>query len=331
MRAGPAKLAVSLFILVMAAAAVLTVGPVDIPAREVLQIFWESIAGDPANRAVPLEHAQIVLHIRWPRIALAMLTGAALSLTGACYQGLFRNPLADPYLLGVSSGAALGAVLAIASHKTAYLGLYAFGGGIAAMAAVAMLGTRPGGQPSSSLLLAGVAVSALGNALISYILAVNIQEAGIAFFWLMGSLANPPERLGMIALLAAAAGAAVMSHARELDILALGEENAQSLGVDVARTKAVLFASTALLVGLVVAASGCIGFVGLVVPHIARRLFGPAHGILLPGSAIWGAVFLLAADGVTRSVAILATMPVGIVTALFGSPLFIYILYRTSR
>lgn len=281
---------------------------------------------------IPVAFSKIVLDIRWPRIALAVLVGSSLAVAGACYQAMFRNPLADPFILGVSSGAALGAAIAIVLNQTAYIGIFAFVGGAATIFLVYSLGgAASGGLRTNQLLLAGVAFGSMLNALLSALMALHTQQVGAILFWLLGSLSNPPINLGVIAAMVGVGLAVIMFFARDLDVMTAGDENAQFLGVDVSKVKIILLLSTTLITSAVVAVSGVIGFIGLIVPHILRRIIGPQHLLLLPMCALWGGIFLLWADGVTRMFFSLSQVPVGVITALLGSPFFLFILYTTSK
>ncbi len=314
----------------VAAMLLLTVGTADIPLPQVMAVMFAKIVSGNVD-ALDQANMVIVWDIRWPRIALAILVGSSLAVAGTCYQTIFRNPLADPFILGVSSGAALGAAIAIVLHLTAYMALFAFIGSTATMALVYFFGSRGHGIHYQQLLLAGVAIGALFNATLSCLMAFHAQQLHAIFFWLMGSLAGSGGNLSPIALLVGVGFVLVIAFARDLDIISLGDETASFLGVDVAKVKFILLLSTTLITAAVVSVSGIIGFVGLVVPHILRRIIGPNHILLLPASAAWGAIMLLLADAMTRLVVSLSSIPVGIITALLGSPFFLYILYTTSH
>ncbi|WP_353617818.1 vitamin B12 ABC transporter permease BtuC [Natranaeroarchaeum aerophilus] len=271
----------------------------------------------------------IVVNIRLPRILLGAIVGFALASAGTVMQGFFRNPLADPSIIGVSSGAAVGAVATITIPGLAVvdLRLAAFVGALITAFAVYAMATEGGRTPVATLLLAGVAVQTFLGAVISYLLLRAGDSLEEAVYWLMGHLHYSTWDHVLFAFPVAIIGFAVLAaYTRDLNVLLLGEEDAQHLGIEVERTKRVLLAVSSLITAAAVAVSGVIGFVGLVVPHIMRLLVGPDHRILLPTSAVAGAAFLVAADTLARSGA--AELPVGIVTAAIGAPFFLFLLLR---
>lgn len=280
----------------------------------------------------------IVLHLRLPRTVLAILVGGALALAGCVFQALLRNPLAEPYVLGVSGGAAVGAVAAVvlgwAVRAPWALPLAAFVGALMAIGVVLRVALAVG--PSLNprvLILAGVVVGAFFNALILLALSLaEVESFRSAVFWMMGNLGG--ATWGSVGLLAAylAPGVVVLAAlARPLNLLAMGEETATYLGVRVERVKWVAYLATSLLVAAAVAMSGVIGFVGLIVPHALRMLWGSDHRFLLPASVLAGGAFLLVTDTVARTVAAPQELPTGVVTALAGVPLFVVLLVRSSR
>ncbi|WP_050769600.1 FecCD family ABC transporter permease [Thermosinus carboxydivorans] len=310
----------------------LLIGSAAIDLRIIASVLVKQIFPAVSTTEIPSAVEKIIWNIRWPRIALALLVGSSLAVSGACYQAMFRNPLADPFILGVSSGAALGAAIAIVFKLTSYISFFAFLGGITAIFIVYGLGrVKGGGINTNQLLLAGVAFGSMLNAILSLIMVLHTQQIGAILFWLLGSLSNPPASLVLIAGMVAAGMAVIMLYVRDLDIMTAGEENAQFLGVDVVKVKVILLLSTTLITSVVVAVSGVIGFIGLIVPHLLRKIVGPQHHLLIPLCALWGAIFLLWADGITRMVNPLAQVPVGVITALLGSPFFLYILYSSGR
>jgi iron complex transport system permease protein len=276
----------------------------------------------------------IFWEIRLPRAVLGALAGAALGLSGAALQGYLRNPLAEPSLVGVSGGAALGAVLAIHLGLSQAFALALPAGGLAGaalamLAVIALAGARGG---PVTLILAGLAVSAIATALIS--LALNLSQNPFAsvemVFWLMGSLADRSlTQVWLAAPLVLAGAGALLLQGRALDALSLGEDAAHSLGVDLARTRAAVVAGTALAVGTATAVTGIIGFVGLLVPHVLRPLAGHRPGLLLPASALGGALFLLLADTGLRLVQTWVELRIGVLTALIGAPFFVWLVLRT--
>ncbi|MFP4591108.1 MAG: vitamin B12 ABC transporter permease BtuC [Halobacteriales archaeon] len=281
----------------------------------------------PFQFDVPATHERIVVGIRLPRVALAAAVGFALATAGTVMQGFFRNPLADPAIIGVSAGAAAAAVAAITVPALLPLGLRpaAFVGGLVAAGAVYLIATEDGRTPVATLLLAGIAVQAFLGAVISYLVLHSGDSMHEAVYWLMGHLHRYSwGDVAFIAPLSALFFAVLYVYARDLNVLLLGEEEAHNLGVAVERTKRVLLAVSSLVTAAAVAVAGVIGFVGLVVPHMLRLVVGPDHRILLPTAAIGGATFLVAADTIARAGP--AEVPVGIVTAAVGAPFFLYLL-----
>ncbi len=289
---------------------------------------------------VSSEYRMIVFDIRLPRIILGIFVGASLSVAGASFQALLRNPLADPYVLGVSSGAAVGSILAliVAPHLNlppAAAALFtpfgAFLGAIATIAGVYFLGRREGHLNSSTLLLAGIISASFLSAVIMFLMTTlnGPNYRGMAF-WLMGDLSTlPPRSLQVFLVLAffVAAGA-IYTTAADLNLLLAGEEEARHLGVDITRVRIVVYIAASLLTGFAVSVSGAIGYVGLLVPHVMRLLFGSDHRLLLPTAALGGAIAVVIADTAARTVFAPTELPVGAMTALAGAPLFIYLLRR---
>lgn len=286
----------------------------------------------------------VLLHIRLPRTLLCLGVGAILALCGAVMQGLFRNPLADPGIIGVSSGAALGAALSMvllapftlllpAWLGASFTSLMAFMGGLITTLVVYQLARTPQGTSVSILLLAGVAIAALSGGilgLLNYL--ADDQTLRDLTLWQMGSMAqSDPFQLGLVCATAIGLTLLLRRHAHSLNALALGEAEAGHLGINVQALKRKLVLMAAVAVGISVAAVGIIGFVGLVVPHLVRLLVGPDHRRLLPLSALLGAWLLLLADMLARTVAAPAEMPVGIVTALLGAPFFLWLLLKQKR
>jgi len=309
------------------------IGSSTIPFEEGLKVLFKWL---PIFINIDSTYEQIILAIRLPRVLMGCIVGASLSLAGAILQGIFRNPMADPYVIGASSGASLGASLAIVLG----VGFTIFGmAAISAMAFVmAMVAimivynlSRVGGRvPVMTLLLSGIAVSIFFSAITSLLSVFAGNKLHGLYFWLLGSLSNSKWEHVMVSAPVLVSCAFVASlHARELNIMSLGEEAAITLGVDVESTKLVLIIVSSLATSIAVSSTGIIAFVGLMVPHIVRLLIGPDHRVLLPCSALFGAIFLAICDDVARGLAQVATqMPVGIITALAGGPFFIYLLRR---
>ena len=278
-------------------------------------------------------HQGIVWDYRLSRALVAASAGASLSLCGAILQALLRNPLAEPYVLGISAGASTGAVcVMILGFGYGILGLSsgAFIGAVMAFLLVGFLATGAGGT-GERIILCGVAGSQLFNALTSYIVttSANAEQARGILFWLLGSLSGVRWPDVYLSVPIALAGFIVcMAHVRALDAFAFGTDAAASLGIAVRRVQIVLFALTAAMTASVVSMVGSIGFVGLVIPHAARFLVGPAHGRLLPATALGGAIYMVGADILSRIIIPQQILPIGVVTALFGAPAFAVILYR---
>lgn len=299
--------------------------------------FGLAVALGPAQ--VPLAElgaSEIVRSLRLPRAVLAFLVGGSLAVAGASLQALVRNPLADPFLLGLSGGAGLGAVAAIALDLTGpwALPLAAFAGALGAMVLVYRLGLVGGAELDPRvLLLAGVAVGAFAGAITTAVVSLSeAAELRNAFLWLWGGLSAASWDTVLVLCLYAPLPLAVLAAAaRPLDLLALGEEPAQYLGADVERLKRRVFVAASLLTAAAVAVSGVIGFVGLIVPHITRRLWGHRHRALLPAAFLGGGTLLALADTVARVAVAPRELPVGIVTALVGVPLFAFLLRRWTR
>ena len=283
--------------------------------------------------------AIVTLSLRLPRVAVAMLAGAALAVAGVGFQALTRNPLAEPSVLGVSSGAAFGVVVAqimgFESGFVAALGVagFAFAGALLAAAIVYVVSTAPGGLAVQTLLLVGVIVGIFFSAAITVIISlVDFNRLSGVIHWLLGNLAPiPVTSLALFAALAAGGVWLIVTSARELNMLALGEESARQLGVDADRLKRRVFLASALLTGTVVAFTGPIGFVGLIVPHVLRALVGQDNRLLVPTSAVAGATFLLAADTLARNVVAPAELSVGVITAFCGAPFFVWVLRARQR
>ncbi len=289
-------------------------------------------------RGAELTTAQaLVMDLRLPRVALAALVGACLAAAGVLYQALFRNALADPYILGVSSGAGLGAALTFAAGGAGAAVLWApplaaFAGALATILLVAALATRRGVMETLSLLLAGVAVSYTLAAMTSFVLVLRREQMSRIVFWMMGGLQGATwEQVGIVAVMLAAGLAIAGVFARELNIMLLGDERAGELGVNVERVKRVILAAASLVVAAAVSVSGLIGFVGLMTPHAARLVLGPDHRLLLPASVISGAIVMVLADLIARVALAPVELPVGIVTALAGGPVFVWLLVRAQK
>lgn len=336
--APPRRLRYTLVLAVLAAAllaaclAGLVLGSVRIPPGDVLRI----LGGDAPAGPYPT----IVLDVRLPRVLLGAVVGAGLAVIGTVLQALVRNPLADPFLLGVSSGASTGAVMVVVLGvggglaSTVSMPLAAFAGSLAALVAVYAMARRGGTMTTGRLVLAGVAVQYILSALTSLVLVTSAKAEHLRsiMFWTLGGLGQARwNTLWLPALVLLAGLALLLALARPLDLLLVGEEGATVLGLDTGRFRAAVFVLASLVTGVLVAASGSIGFVGLMVPHAVRMLVGASHRALLPVVALAGAVFVVLADLLARTVAGSQEIPVGVITALCGGPFFLWLLRRTTR
>ncbi len=274
----------------------------------------------------------IILKIRLPRIILAALIGMALAAVGTTFQGLLKNPMADPYIIGVSSGSALGAALAIVSGISLTFGYFmvplsAFAGALVSIFTVYNIARVGNKIPVYNLLLSGVALSSFLSALTSLLMILNSKETSQILYWMLGSFSGKTWEHVRIALPLIALGIiSLYFFTRELNLLLFGEATAQNLGVNVEKTKKILLILGSFTVASAVAVSGTIGFVGLIVPHAVRLVTGSDHRILLPAASLAGGVFMVFADTIARTILSPAEIPVGIITALFGGPFFIYLL-----
>ncbi|MBN1665317.1 MAG: iron chelate uptake ABC transporter family permease subunit [Deltaproteobacteria bacterium] len=293
-------------------------------------IFSSELNGDNALAAID---KTILFSIRLPRIILAGLVGAALSLAGTIFQALLRNPLADPYILGLSGGSAVGAILGIMIGAGSFvIGIpgAAFSGAI--IAVVTVFGIAGTHLQSNTILLAGVIVNAFFSAVILFLISVssrfNLQNM---IFWLMGDLSLPSTGgLQTLAVCLIIGFAVIYTESKALNLIATGEETALQLGINVQRSKIVLFITASLITAVAVSFSGMVGFVGLIIPHMMRLMVGPDHRILLPASLLFGASFLITADAFARMIMAPVELPVGVITAFCGAPYFIYLLRRRT-
>ena len=312
-------------------------GVVRIPPQTTASVLLDQLPFVSIGAYTEVEEA-IIWDVRAPRVVLAGLVGATLAFAGAAYQGVFRNPLAEPYLIGVAAGASVGATLIIVSPLYVTAGLLsplppaAFAGAIIAVAMSYGLARTGGAVPTASLILRGVAVSAVGTSFVTYLM-LTYQERTIEILnWVLGGFNTARWVDSAIALpYLIAAAAMILPYARVLNVLQLEEEDARQLGVDVERVKLVVLAAASLATAAAVAVSGLIGFVGLVVPHAVRMIWGPDHRRLLPLSACLGASFLILADIAARSIDPGREVPIGIVTAFAGAPFVLYLMRRSAQ
>jgi len=301
----------------------LMISDVWVPPMEILKIL-----GSVFNLSQPSQHwySTIILGLRLPRIFMGLLVGVALSTSGAVMQGVFKNPMADPYIIGTSSGAALGAAIAMAFLPfSGFRPVLAFLGAMVAIFVVYRAAMVNGRVPVNNLLLVGVAVSFFLSAMLSFLMYRMGQDVHGIVFWLMGNLQPSSMSRVHITLVPIFIGVmGVYLFARDLNAMLFGEESAHGLGVNVEKTKIFLLFLTAIITASAVAFCGTIGFVGLIIPHVTRILVGPDHRILIPSSALMGAIFLIWMDALARFVGV----PVGVLTAFCGAPFFIYLLKR---
>jgi len=320
-------------VLVVCVLVAANLGQVRIPPGDVVRCLIAHLTGQPSGLNQSVE--QIIWQVRLPRVCLGAAVGASLAGCGAMFQGLLMNPLADPYLIGVSAGAGLGASIAFLLQVDQYAGvfgawavaLFAFAFGVASILLVWRLASVRGRVHLEAFILAGVVVGSFLWAGVTLAMSLANQDLGTIFHWLMGNLeAHQWAPVGVVVAVNLAAGAGIYMRARDLNLMSLGEESARQLGVDVEKAKRSLIILGSLVTAAAVSFSGIIGFVGLVVPHAARRLFGADHRVLIPAAVLSGASFLVLADTVARSAPV--ELPVGVVTSLLGAPFFFYLLRR---
>lgn len=329
---------INLTILLAALVFSIALGAVFIPPGTILQILADSLPGISIEQNWPNSFGAIINAVRLPHTVLIALTGAALASSGAAYQGLFRNPLADPYLIGVASGAGLGAVFAMSLNwPTELLGYYlipigAFVGAILTVLLVYNLARVNGVVPLTTLILAGVAVGAFASAVTSFLMLRSDQQIHRAISFLLGGapMAGWNPVLAALPYMAVGMGMLIFfGHA--MNVLQFGEEEAKQMGLDVDRAKTLIIITASLTTAVAVAFSGIIGFIGLIVPHVVRIIWGPDYRRLIPLSIILGSTALLLADMLARILLAPSTLPVGIVTAMAGAPFFLWILRRAKR
>ena len=325
---------------VVALAAVLLgliTGPASIRPWGAVLTVLDHIPGMHLRSGLTHQQTIIVWELRLPRVVLGLLVGAMLALAGASYQGVFRNPLADPYLLGVAAGAGLGATLALVSGLSAAgafspVPLAAFGGALGAVLLTYVVGSSGNrSRSAASLILAGVAVASLLTALQTYVQQRDTKVISQVYSWLLGRLTVAGwSQVALLAPYAALAGAVLLAHRRLLDVLSVGDHEATTLGVAVDRTRLIVVVAASFATAAAVAVSGLIAFVGIIVPHTIRLLGGTSYRLILPLSMLLGGAFLVLADIVARQALAPAEIPIGVVTAFFGAPFFVMLL-RTSR
>lgn len=293
----------------------------------------------PGERAGENVDYELFVRVRVPRVILAALVGAALACAGLVFQAILRNPLADPYILGISSGAGLGVIIAVligaggGLAAGSRIAVFAFVGALGTVWLVWGIGHFAGRGQVTSLLLAGVVVNAFFSAVMMFLIAIaGSEQLYSTIFWLMGNITDKAGPALWAAASSTAVGVIVLfGIAQKLNVLSFGEVDARALGVDPGRVKLVAFGFSAVITATAVSLSGLVGFVGLIVPHAVRLIFGPDHRLLVPMSAIVGAAFLVAADTFARTIVAPAQLPVGVVTAMAGGPFFLVLLARYTR
>lgn len=335
----------TLFIILILIYAILVVmatslGAVTIKPYTVLTVILGKVPflGQYINGNASETDSLIILMVRMPRIIMASLVGIGLSVVGASFQSLFKNPMADPHVLGISSGAAVGAALAIvlniqnAAASLSIVTVSAFIGAVVTTVFVYNIAQVRGKVTTTNLLLAGCAVSFLMSSMISIIMVFNQEEVNKIVFWMMGSFnASSWKNIWIVAPIILIGTIVIYFFYRDFNLMLTGEDNAKSLGTDTEMVKKLIILISSMIVAVSVAFSGIIGFVGFLVPHMIRIIFGPNNKALIPLSAIGGAVFLLFSDTIARTVAAPAELPVGAVTALIGAPYFIYLLIKMKK
>jgi iron complex transport system permease protein len=332
-------IAIASGVLLAAALAGILVGAIALPAGGILAELVDALPFVDVDSGLTERQATILWELRLPRVVLGGLVGAALAMSGAAYQGVFRNPLADPYLLGVAAGAGLGATVALAYLPGATtwpvdpLPLAAFVGGLAGVVltyALGRSGTRT--RTTATLILAGVAVAAFLTALQTFVQQRHSDTLREVYSWILGTLGTVGwGEVSLIVGYVVVGGAVLVLHRRLLDVMALGDEEADSVGIRAGRVRIFVVVAATLATAGAVAVSGLIGFVGIIVPHTVRLVFGTSYRLVLPLSIMFGAAFLIVADLLARTLAAPAEIPVGVVTAFVGAPFFLLVLRRARR
>ncbi|MDN5293076.1 MAG: cobalamin transport system permease protein [Eubacteriales bacterium] len=311
------------------------IGPVWIPLKDVAAVLLHRAGSDGE---VGQRYYAIITQLRWPRITMGMTVGAALAVAGAALQGLLRNPLADPYTLGISSGAAAGACLSLIflvphfGNLIYFVPVLSFVAGIITLTVVFYLARIDRRLQAETLVLAGIVVNTFMSSVISFLLTMAGENVHELIYWMMGSLALRKGEYAIVVAIILLAGVLVLwLEGRHLNILTLGDEEAHWLGVSVERTRKIILVAASLLTGAAVSVAGSIGFVGLVIPHMCRMVVGPDYRILIPVTAFSGGIFLVWADNLARTIFAPLELPVGVVTSFLGVPFFIYLLRRSRK
>lgn len=331
-RVGWVALSIGVASVVLAALLGVSVGAAGLDPMEVVRALLDALPGMTIESGLTEVETSILFEIRLPRVVLGAIVGAILAVAGASYQGVFRNALADPYLLGVAAGAGLGATIAFSvTQQSTLLAPFAFVGGLAAVGVTYALGRSVGGRSATSLILSGVAVAAFATAVQTYLLQKNVETLREVYSWILGRLVTVGWSDVVELLPYAVVAVVVLFGARRLlDVLSLGDDEATALGIRVGRVRGIVVLAATLATAAAVSVSGLIGFVGIIVPHTIRLLFGWSYRVIIPLSLLFGASFLMLADIAARTVVAPAELPIGVVTAFFGAPFFLLVL-RTMR
>jgi iron complex transport system permease protein len=319
--------------LAVAGVAGLSLGAVSLSAPRVFLEVLDHVPGIQVHSGLTTQQAAIVWQLRVPRVVLGFLVGGMLASSGAAYQGVFRNPLADPYLLGAGAGAGLGATIAVGGHAALVtVPIAAFAGALVAVFLAYFVSTVGGSNPSPAvLLLAGFAVMTFLTAIQTFLQQRQVDTIREVYSFILGRLTTSGwSDVRTVVPYAVVSTAVMLAHRRSLDVLAVGDDEAASLGMHVTRTRLIVVAAASLSTAAAVSVSGLIGFVGLVVPHVVRMLFGSSFRVVLPLSILFGGAFLALADVVARTALSPGEIPIGVVTAVFGAPFFVLVL-RTGR
>ncbi len=329
------------FILLISIVTSATIGSAQLSIGDSFQLILSRIpllSNLISTEGIPSTYERIVWNIRIPRILLAGISGASLSIVGVCFQGLFRNPLADPQMIGVSSGAALGATIAVLSGASlsfaglSGIGIFAFLGAILTVLLVYGISFTQNRSLPVHIILTGTAVGSMLTAVISLLMSIKREEIEKIYMWTLGSFSGASmTKVGFLSIFFVIISLVIYYFAKDLDLILTGEEAALSLGVDTVKVKKVLMISASILVAACVSVCGTIGFVGLIIPHIVRFICGPKHKRLLPLAALTGATFLIWCDTIARTIRAPGELPVGIITALCGAPYFIFLLRRSQK
>ncbi len=319
----------------------LVIGVANVTIIDSIKIILKTIPiiGDYIDVSnIQKSHIAIIQNIRLPRVLLSFLVGYGLSIVGVAFQGMLKNPMADPFIVGTSSGAALGASIAILLKLNkmffgiGIVSIFAFAGALLATLIVYNMARIKGKVPVTTLLLAGIATGQFFTAIMSFIMTISTRDVSTIIFWTMGSFSGRGWNHIQIAIIPVLLGSIIIYiFSKDLNIMLLGEDSAQNMGVETEKVKKVILITSVLITAFLVSVSGIIGFVGLIVPHMVRLLMGPDHRILIPASGLVGGIFLIVADTLSRTIIAPTEVPVGIITALAGAPFFIYLLRKTKR